>query len=114
MENQNVNANTANTLPAITPPAICSEIRWMPGPANDGEGTAGKDSNGNDLWWDGDLLLITIDTVGGRETTLIHVAADGDQLGMIDPLSGDYLCDYGFDEIEWWARLDEGNLPPPR
>ena len=87
----------------LTP--CCVSLVWMPGPANDGEGTAG-----HDLWWDGETLLVIVDTMGGPETFLVLVQADGSQLSFVDRSTGNDDFGYGAGNISWWAKL-EGILP---
>jgi len=82
----------------------------MPGPSQGGEGTAGM-RDGYPIWYDGETLLILVDTVGGKSIHCCAVHADGDQLSFCDPETGDDNFGYTDKDIDWWARLDETNLP---
>lgn len=78
-------------------------IGWISGPARGGEGTAGS-RDGVPWWWDGDLLLIVVNTRSGPEISLVRMNADGDQISLDDPETGD---DIGRspDEIAWYFKV---------
>lgn len=82
------------------------KLHWIEGPARGGTGTAGK-RNGIDYWWDGDLLLVVVDTNGGPETFLVRVYADGDQLAMHDPYTQDDNFGYSPSDVSWYAKVDK-------
>lgn len=92
-------------------PVSCN-LEWHPGPANGGVGTAGE-KNGVSQWWDGDILLIIVETNSGREFAVVHISADGDDYFEVrDASTGDDYDAWSPDEWSWWAKLDEKNLPP--
>ena len=93
----------------VRPVRFHAAITWNLGPANGGEGTAGN-RNGVPWWWDGDLLLVVVDTNGGPEVSLVRVSADGDQLAFLDAATGDDNFGYTPEDVAWWAKLDP--LPP--
>ena len=92
-----------------------TNIDWKRGPAQGGGGTAGK-RDGCPIWRDGDLLLIVVNTIGGGSVFLCRVNSDGDedwdQLSFVDPETGDEYFGYYEDDIDWFAVIDETNLPP--
>ena len=45
-------------LPVGSTDLFCAVLQWHKGPAEGGTGTAGKDDQGRDRWWDGDRLLV--------------------------------------------------------
>lgn len=81
-----------------------TKIEWNKGPARGGQGTAGKD-----LWWDGDTLLVIVETNDGRDIDVVSVQADEHCLSLQDS-NGDI---YGWEpsDIAWWAKLEDANLP---
>ena len=92
---------------------ICSALKWMPGPAEDGGGTAGKDEAGNDMWWDGDMFIAVVELRdGSRDIFLASVSCDEEMFDLRHPLTGDSISEWGTDSISWWAKIDEYNLPP--
>lgn len=93
-----------------TPPTCSATLVWHAGPANGGEGTAGL--RDGDPWWDdGDLLLVIVDVVGGREMRLLNVHADGpESLDFSDPETGNFDFGWTDRQISWWARIKE-SLP---
>lgn len=76
-----------------------TKLKWFKGPANGGEGTAGRGEDGADLWMDGDKLLVIVETTTGRDIFVINVLADDDQLEMQDSLTGEILSEWSFDQI---------------
>ena len=93
-------------LPGMT----CSaSLVWHAGPANDGGGTCGI-RHGIPWWYDGDLLLVIVETTGGREFSVVRVSADGSQLSFANAATGDDDFGYMGGDISWWAKLDE-NIP---
>ena len=88
-----------------------TNLQWKPGPAQGGGGTAGK-RDGCPIWHDGDLLLIVVNTKGGRSVFLSRVGTDGDQLSFFDPETDDDNFGYWDGAIDWFAVIDETNLPP--
>ena len=114
---QNDNGNVASekashaTPGASYAPTDCSaSLEWIRGPANGGGGTAGI-IDGVPNWWDGDLLLVIVETNSGRDVSAVRVSADGPYLSFLNPSTGEY--DFGWDseDIAWWAKIDEC-LPP--
>jgi hypothetical protein len=84
-------------------------LEWHKGPAEGGTGTAGKDDKGHDLWWDGDCLLVIVETNHGREVSVIHITSDEETFSISDS-NGD-LWGWDTTDISWWAKLDKRNLP---
>ena len=92
------------------PPVPCSaSLVWHAGPAQGGQGTAGSRS-GRSWWWDGELLLLVVETNAGPNVSLVKVNADGDLLGFWDPETGDDNLGYASEDIAWWAKIEE-SLP---
>ena len=91
--------------------ACCSAfLMWVRGPANGGGGTAGiKDGVPN--WWDGDLLLVVVETNVGRDVSAVRVSADGPHLSFVNAGTGEDDFGWGSEDISWWAKLD-GCIPP--
>lgn len=89
--------------------ACCVSLFWNPGPAQGGGGTSGI-RDGVPWWWDGDLLLVVVETNGGPFVRMVKVNADGDQLGFWDPDTGDDNFGYSAEDIMWWAKIEE-SLP---
>lgn len=82
--------------------AMVKKLHWVEGPARGGSGTAGKDR-----WRDGDMLLVVVEMATvPSEIFLVHVNADGDQLSMITPYTGN--DDFGFmpGDVSWWAKVE--------
>jgi hypothetical protein len=85
---------------------------WNAGPPQGGGGTAGKDDNGAALFYNGDRLLLIIDTNHGREMAVIDIDCDEDYFRVTDASTGDNFDAWGPESWEWWAVLDKKNLPP--
>ena len=98
-------------LMSVDLPQLVRHLTWVAGPARGGPGTAGTHhSDGYGMWWDGDLLLVIVETAGGREISLVRVSADGDQCSMNNPNTGDDDFEYSPQDVSWWADLSE-SLP---
>ena len=82
-------------------------LHWVAGPAMHGTSTAG-----DGRWWDGELLIIIIHHPDSRTVAMIRVSADVDHLNMIDPNTQDDITEWGFDDIAWWAKIEDEQLPP--
>lgn len=80
---------------------MTTQLEWHRGPALGGEGTAGKRG-----WWDGDRLIIIVDTAKGREVAIVNVSADEGHATMRYDMEGS-VCDWSVDSISWWAKLDK-------
>lgn len=89
-------------------PASIDLLEWFPGPAGGGTGTAGR-RDGSHWWWDGDLLLVQVETNLGVEMTMRRVQADGGHLSFVDPVTGDDDFGYMGDDIMRWAKLKDPN-----
>lgn len=89
-----------------------ASLEWRKGPAEDGEGTAGKNEDGVPQWWDGDRLLIIIETNNGREIAVVDISADEDAFDVRDASSGETYDAWGPECWSWWAKLTKHNLPP--
>jgi hypothetical protein len=108
-----MNENETNAAPIVPPTSAsgCSAaLVWMRGPANGGGGTAGI-IDGVPNWWDGDLLLVVVETNAGRDVSAVRVSADGPHLSFVNAGTGDDDFGWGSEDIAWWAKLD-GCLPP--
>lgn len=90
--------------------SMIAELQWHPGPARGGEGTAGA-KDGVSQWFDGDLLLIIVETNGGREFAVVRIDCDEHYFSVYDASSGDDHAAWGPESWEWYAKLDESNLP---
>lgn len=87
------------------------ELVWQDGPARGGGGTAGKDDNGVAQWYDGDHLLIVVETEkSGREMAVVYITADEDLLEVRDSSTHDIYDAWGPESWSYWAKLD-GKLP---
>ena len=97
--------NAANGGPSLVPCSV--SLVWMPGPANGGGGTAEHDEDAihRSWWYDGQLLLVIVNTNSGPEVSCIRVCADGDMLGFVNAATDE---DFGWSDtdISWWAILD--------
>lgn len=72
---------------------------WTKGPALGGE----------NIWQDGDQLLIAVDTNAGWEFAIVNISAD-EVAHMTEPGSGDAYTDWDFESISYWthaSRLPE-------
>lgn len=89
---------------------------WHRGPAEGGHGTGGPNEEGIEStasqWWDGETLLIIVETNKGREFAVVHIAADEDYFRVTDASTGDIYDAWGPESWSWWAKLDKKNLPP--
>ncbi len=87
-------------------------LDWRKGPANGGEGTAGTNDEGIPQWYDGDRLLIVIETNKGREVAVVDIDCDEHYFNVKDASSGDAYDAWEPKDWSWWAKLDKGSLPP--
>lgn len=88
-------------------------ITWMPGRAQGGGGTAGKDeANGAPLFFNGDRLLLIIETDLGREMAVVDIDCDEDYFRVTEVTSGEGFDTWGPESWSWWAKLDKTTLPP--
>lgn len=88
------------------PALFCGNLEWHKGTE---VGTAGKSKEGWPLWRDGDTLLAIVETNSGRETSVVHISCDEDYFSVEDS-NGD-IWGWSIEDIEWWALLDERNMP---
>lgn len=93
-------------------PAYTFTLEWHPGPAQGGGGTAGKDANGVSSWYNGDRLMIIIDTNKGREVAVVDIDCDEDYFRVNDAGSGESYDAWGPYDWLWWAELTDKNMPP--
>jgi hypothetical protein len=89
-----------------------TELEWHEGPARGGLGTAGKNADGVAQWFNGDRLLLIIDTNKGREIAVVDISADEDVFDVHDASTGDLFDAWEPHSWSWWAKLDKRNLPP--
>jgi endonuclease YncB( thermonuclease family) len=87
-------------------------LQWHKGPAEGGQGSAGKNEDGVPQWWDGDRLLIIVETSEGREIAVVDINADEDYFDVRDASTGDTYDAWGPECWSWWAKLTKHNLPP--
>lgn len=87
-----------------------TEIEWHKGPALGGEGTAGKNDEGVPQWYNGDLLLIKVETTERTELAVVRIHADEDYFSVDDASTGDTYDAWGPECWYWWAKLD-GKIP---
>lgn len=85
---------------------MSAELTWHRGTD---EGTAGKDKDGKALWWDGDCLLVIVETNKGREIATVRISCDDEMFELYDS-NGD-VFPWELSDISWWAKLDKTNLP---
>lgn len=108
-------ANAAESaLAAAT--ARCGELeakglKWNKGPALGGEGTAGKNDEGIPQWYDGDRLLIIVETTGDDEMAIVDIVADEDLFQVKDATTGDTYDAWEPAQWSWWAKFNKHNLP---
>jgi endonuclease YncB( thermonuclease family) len=95
-------------LAAVTGSAHAT-LSWQKGPANGGVGTAGE-RGGVSQWYDGDLLLIIVETNSGREIAVVGISCDEDWFSVTDKSTGDEYDAWAPEQWAWWARLTD--LPP--
>ena len=92
---------------------FCASLEWHKGPAENGEGTAGKDEEtGAPLFYNGDRLLLIIETNKGREIAVVDIDCDEDYFRVTAASSGDDFDAWGPEAWSWWAKLDKRNTPP--
>lgn len=104
----------ANLIPILCHQSYMkAEIEWHKGPALGGVGTAGTE-NGISQWYDGDHLLIIVDTDNGgnpvREIATVYINADEDLFEVRDASTHDIYDAWGPESWSWWAKLD-GKMP---
>lgn len=98
---------------SIEQPPPTTLLRWTPGPAEGGGGSAGKDSHGHPLWWDGDYIIAIVELAdGGRDVFLASVSCDDEYFELLNPLTSDIITEWSADDISWFAVLEHGQLPP--
>lgn len=105
---------TESALAAAT--ARCGELdaktlKWHKGPALGGEGTAGKNDEGVPQWYDGDRLLIIVETTGDDEMAIVDIIADEDLFQVKDATTGDTYDAWEPAQWSWWAKFNKHNLP---
>lgn len=105
------NVNSAATQAVATGDLFCAPLEWHKGPAEGGQGTAGKNEDGVPQWWDGDRLLIIVETNQGREIAVVDISADEDYFDVRDASTGDTYDAWGPECWSWWAKLTRHNLP---
>lgn len=88
-------------------------LDWHKGPAEGGHGTAGTNDEGVPQWYDGDRLLIIIETNKGREMAIVDISCDEHFFRTTDASSGDAYDAWDPSVWSWWAKLDKHNLPAP-
>lgn len=112
--NQSTTETEASRTAALvgTGDLFCASLEWHKGPAEGGQGTAGKNEDGVPQWYDGDRLLIIVETNEGREIAVVDISADEDYFDVRDASSGDTYDAWGPECWSWWAKLDKRNTPP--
>ena len=91
---------------------FCAWLEWHKGPAEGGTGTAGKcGETGKHLWWNGDRLLIIVETNQGREIAVVDIEADEDYFNVRDASTGETYDAWEPESWSWWAKLTKRNLP---
>lgn len=93
---------------------LVATLEWHKGPAIGGAGPAGKDdATGAPLFYDGQRLLIAVDTeLHGREYALVDIACDEDRWFATDVATGEFFDAWLPESWSWWAQLDKHNCPP--
>jgi hypothetical protein len=93
-----------------------TEIEWRKGPAQGGEGTAGKNEAGVPQWYDGDHLMIIVEVKNDRtgdehrEIAVVYLNADEDLFEVRDASTHDIYDAWGPESWSWYAKLD-GKMP---
>lgn len=103
---------TETPAPEVLPPAVCSAFAagpWQKGPANGGVGTAGE-KGGVSQWYDGDLLMIVVETTRGREIAVVRISCDEDWFSVTDTSTGEEYDAWDPEQWAWWALINEA--PP--
>lgn len=96
----------------IVPDIIDATIQWHKGPALGGGGTAGKDEDTEaPLFYNGDRLILIIETTEGREIAVVDISCDEDHFSVTDASSGDGFDAWGPESWSWWAVLNHKNMP---
>lgn len=88
------------------------QLEWHEGPARGGQGTSGSDEDGYSRWYDGDRLMIIVETNVGRQMAIVDIDADEHYFRVTDASTEDSYDAWGPEDWSWWARLDKKNLPP--
>ena len=86
-------------------------LKWHEGPARGGVGTAGVSDDGIPQWYDGDTLIIVIETNQGRAYGIVSLSCDEHYFRVIDASTGDEYDSWGPESWSWWAKFDTKNLP---
>lgn len=89
-----------------------ASLEWHKGPAEGGVGTAETNDEGLTQWYNGDRLLIIIETNRGREIAVVDIDADEECFLVTDASSGDTYDAWAPEDWSWWAKLTKHNLPP--
>jgi hypothetical protein len=87
--------------------SFCKNLTWHH--ISEGIGTAGKDDDGKPLWFDGDRVLVIVETNIGREIAAVRIDCDVHFFHVYDSDEDDF--GWMPDSWEWWAKLDKTNLP---
>lgn len=111
-ENQPTPKPQGEAVGLVSSDLFGASLEWRKGPAEDGEGTAGKNDEGVPQWYDGDRLLIVIETNNGREIAVVDICADENDFSVKDASSGDEYDAWSPESWSWWAKLTKHNLPP--
>lgn len=91
---------------------FCASLEWHRGPAEGGTGTAGRcEETGKHLWWNGDRLLVVVETNQGREIAVVDIEADEDYFNVRDASTGETYDAWEPESWSWWAKLTKRNLP---
>lgn len=103
--------STQNESPVKSAPLFCGKLEWHH--ISEGIGTAGKDESGVPQWWDGDLVLVIVETNRGRDIAVVRISCDEHYFHAYEQNDND---EFGWmpDQWEWWAKLDKSNFPSPQ
>lgn len=107
-------ANYGQPAEAVDPASalLGVPLEWHKGPASGGSGTAETASDGTPQWYDGDRLIILIETNHGQEIAVVDIDCDEHYFSAKDASSGDEYDAWGPESWSWWAKLTPRHLPP--
>ena len=88
----------------MTPTFLTQNLEWKKGPALGGPGTAGVNASGISQWWDGDMLLIAVETNSGVEIYLVVIYADDECFDVRTP-GGDSFSEWDPESWSYYAVL---------
>jgi len=88
---------------------MTTEIKWEKGPAKGGQGTAGTE-DGFARWYDGDELMIVVETNHSREIAIVTISCDSEHFSVNDQ-NGESYYEWSPEDWAYWAKLEDISIP---